>query len=530
MKLYWRRPTGRSDVIARDGVVASSQPLATQAGLEVIRRGGNAVDASVATAAVLDVVEPFSTGCGGDAFTLIHLSGKSEPLSYNGSGRAGSLVSLQELLEKGWTGMPVRGGPPVTVPGALHLWCHVVEKHGQLEMKDVLAPAIHYARNGFPVSPIIGKSWKWIPAVLRNDAAREIYAPNGVIPEIGQIMKNKDLAETFESVAKDGPDAFYSGRIAESIVNTVQENEGFLTLDDLAAHKTEETKPISVSYRGIDVYEHPPNGQGFAALSMLNIMETFDFSKYTPLSAERYHLMIEAKKLAYADLHQHNADPTFYDVPLEKLLSKSYAKMRAKDIDLKQAMKVYAPGLELGSDTVYLCTADGEGNAVSFINSLYMGIGSGLVAPGTGIKLQNRGHLFSLDPDHPNCYAPKKLPFHTIIPGALYKDKKILGVFGIMGGAHQSQAHAQFVSNVVDHGMGPQAAMDHPRFDHDHKTNKVGLENGVPPQVQGELYKRGHNLLHETASYFGGGQAIFRLEDAWIAGSDHRKDGQAAGF
>ena len=530
MKLYWERPTGRSDVIARDGVVASSQPLATQAGLEVIRKGGNAIDAAVATAAVLDVVEPFSTGCGGDAFTLIHISGKTQPLSYNGSGRSGSLVSLQELLDLGWTNMPARGGPPVTVPGALHLWCHVIEKHGALEMNEVLGPAIHYARTGFPVSPLIGQSWKRIPGVLKNDAAREIYAPNGEVPTIGQIMKNKDLADTLESAAKDGPDVFYSGRIAESIVNTVQEHGGFLTLEDLAAHKTEKTSPISVSYRGVDVYEHPPNGQGFAALSMLNIMETFDFSKYTPLDTERYHLMIEAKKLAYADLHQHNADPKFYDVPLEKLLAKSYAKERAKTIDPQRAMSGYATGLNLGHDTVYLATADGEGNAVSFINSLYMGIGSGLVAPGTGIKLQNRGELFSLDPKHPNCYAPKKLPFHTIIPGALYKDKNLMGVFGIMGGAHQSQAHAQFVSNVVDYGMGPQEALDYPRFDHDHESNKVGLENGIPPLIQGQLRKRGHNLIHETTSYFGGGQAILRLDDAWIAGSDCRKDGQAAGF
>ncbi len=530
MKLYWERPTGRSDVIARDGIVASSQPLATQAGLEIIRKGGNAVDAAVATAAVLDVVEPFSTGCGGDAFTLIHLSGKSQPLSFNGSGRSGSLVTLEELLELGWTSMPPRGGPPVTVPGALHLWCHVIEKYGSLDMKDILGPAIHYARNGFPVSPLIQQSWKWIIEVLKNDAAREIYAPNGKAPSVGQIMNNKDLAATFESVANEGPDAFYSGRIAESIVNTVQEHGGFLTLDDLAAHKTEETKPISISYRGIDVFEHPPNGQGFAALSMLNIMETFDFSKFTALSTERYHLMIEAKKLAYADLHQHNADPEFYNVPLEKLLAKSYAMERAKTIDMHHAMNVYAPGFKLGHDTVYLATADGDGNAVSFINSLYMGIGSGLVAPGTGIKLQNRGHLFSLDPDHPNSYAPKKLPFHTIIPGALYKEKELMGVFGIMGGSHQAQAHGQFVSNIVDFDMSPQAALDYPRFDHDHENNKVGLENGIPPHIQGELRTLGHDLIHETTSYFGGGQAILRLHDAWIAGSDYRKDGQAAGF
>ncbi len=528
--MFWERPTGRSDVIACNGVVASSQPLATQAGLEIIRKGGNAVDAAVATAAVLDVVEPFSTGCGGDAFTLIHLSGRSQPLSYNGSGRSGSLVSLQELLDLGWTDIPARGGPPVTVPGALHLWCHVIEKHGSLEMKEILAPAIHYARNGFPVSPLIGQGWKRTIEVLKNDAARKIYAPNGKAPSIGQIMNNIDLAITFDRIVEEGSDAFYTGRIAESIVDTVQEHGGFLTLEDLAAHKTEETKPISVSYRGIDVFEHPPNGQGFAALAMLNIMETFDFSKFTSLSTERYHLMIEAKKLAYADLHQHNADPEFYNVPLEKLLAKSYAKERAKTIDMHRAMNVYASGFKLGHDTVYLATADGDGNAVSFINSLYMGIGSGLVAPGTGIKLQNRGHLFSLDPEHPNSYAPRKLPFHTIIPGALYQNKMLMGVFGIMGGSHQAQAHAQFVSNVIDYGMSPQEALDYPRFDHDHETNKVGLENGIPSQIQGELRKRGHGFIHETTSYFGGGQAILRLDDAWIAGSDYRKDGQAAGF
>ncbi|MHA2352654.1 MAG: gamma-glutamyltransferase [Candidatus Thorarchaeota archaeon] len=525
--MYRRRPTGRSDVIAREGVVASSQPLATQAGLDIIRKGGNAVDAAVATAAVLDLVEPFSTGCGGDAFTLIHLAGQSQPLSYNGSGRSGSLVTLQDLLDKGWSDMPARGGPPVTVPGALHLWSHVIEKHGVLEMKEILGPAIHYARNGFPVSPLIGENWKMILGVLKNDAAREIYAPNGKAPNVGQVMRNKDLADSFETVVKEGPEAFYSGRIAESIVKTVQEHGGFLTLDDMAAHKTEKTKSISVSYRGVDVYEHPPNGQGFAALSMLNIMETFDFSGLAPLSAERFHLMIEAKKLAYADLHQYNADPEFYDVPLEKLLAKSYAKKRAESIDSKLALSVYAPGLSLGNDTVYLASADGEGNAVSFINSLYMGFGS---APGTGIKLQNRGHLFSLDPEHPNCYAPKKLPFHTIIPGALYKEKELMGVFGIMGGAHQAQAHGQFVSNLIDYGMGPQEALDHPRFNHDHTTNKVGLENGIPPKTQTELEGLGHFLIHETASSFGGGQAILRLDDAWIAGSDHRKDGQAAGF
>jgi len=520
-------------VLAKNGVVATSQPLATQAGLDILRKGGNAVDAAVASAAVLDVVEPFSTGCGGDAFTLIHLDGQNKPLSYNGSGRSGSLATLDDLLNKGWTEIPARGGPPVTVPGALHLWATVIEKHGTLELKEVLVPAIHYARNGFPVSPIIGSSWPYVLNVFQNEEARRVYTINGEAPAIGETMSNKDLADVFELVGREGPDSFYSGKIAESMVKTVQEHGGFLTLEDLESHRTEQTEAISVNYRGIDVYEHPPNGQGFAALLMLNIMECFDFTEFDSLSEERFHIMIEAKKLAYADLHQHCADPSFYKVPLDKLLSKEYAGERAKMISPSTALEDYSSGLTLGSDTVYLCTADGDGNAVSFINSLYMGIGSGLVAPGTGIKLQNRGHLFSLNPEHPNCYAPNKLPFHTIIPGALYKEDKLWGCFGIMGGSHQAQAHAQFVSNLVDYKMLPQEAMDFPRFDHDHETNTVGLEMGIPLFVEGELQKIGHKFDYNNASrfYYGGGQVILRMnEDTWIAGSDHRKDGQAAGF
>ncbi|MFW9871248.1 MAG: gamma-glutamyltransferase [Candidatus Thorarchaeota archaeon] len=530
--MKWQIRTGRSDVIARDAMVASSQPLATQAGLDILRQGGNAIDAAVAVAAVLDVVEPFSTGCGGDAFSLIHLAQSTKPLSYNGSGRSGSLVTLQDLLDKGWTEMPARGGPPVTVPGALHLWTTVIENHGAMELKTVLEPAIHYARNGFPVSPLIGSSWPNTINVMQNDEARRIFTVDGKAPEIGQTMKNKDLGDVFEQVGKEGSNIFYTGEIARSIVDTVQEYRGFLTLEDLESHKTRETEVLSVSYRDFDVYEHPPNGQGFAALQMLNIMETFDLAKLDPLGEERFHLMIEAKKLAYSDLHAHCADPDFYQAPLDDLLSKSYAKKRAGEIHLDSAMTDYSSGLSLGEDTIYLATADGEGNAVSFINSLYMGIGSGLVAPGTGIKLQNRGHLFSLDPKHPNCYAPKKLPFHTIIPGAIYKKNELLGVFGIMGGAHQAQAHAQFVSNLIDYDMTPQEAMDYPRFNHDHRTNTVGLEMGIPMLVESELIKRGHQLTHDDeVRYFGGGQAILRIHgDTWIAGSDYRKDGHAAGY
>ena len=530
MWVFWRRATGRSEIVAANGVIASSQPLATQAGLEILSNGGNAVDAAIATAAVLDVVEPFSTGCGGDAFALIHLPGKKKPLSVNGSGRAGTMTTLDELLEKDWKHMPVRGGPPVTVPGAMHLWGYIIEKYGALELRDVLSPAIKYAREGFPVSPIISEVWSLVVQVLGNEAARKTFSIGGRSPEAGEMMFNKDLAKVFETVTTEGISAFYGGAISEAIVKTVHDHGGFLTLDDLTKHKTVETTAISTSYRGIKVYEHPPNGQGFAALSMLNIMELFDFGKHSPLEAERYHIMIEAKKLAYADLYQHNADPDFYDVPLDRLLSKGYAKKRAERINPEQAMDAPSPGIAIGPDTIYLATADGDGMAVSFINSLYMGFGSGLVVPSYGIKLQNRGSLFSLDPKHPNCYAPGKLPFHTIIPGALYRNNDLFGVFGIMGGAHQAQAHAQFVSNVIDHQMGPQAALDHPRFNHNQEMNTVALENGIPTGIQNELRKRGHKLVHETMSGFGGGQAIFRLRDAWIAGSDFRKDGQAAGF
>jgi len=528
--MSWHRTTGRSDVIAKDGMVATSQPLATQAGIEILRKGGNAVDAAVASAAVLDVVEPFSTGCGGDVFALIHLPGKNRPISINGSGRSGSLVTLDDLLEKGWTEMPLRGGPPVTVPGAMHMWFHVIEKYGNLEFKEVLAPAIHYARNGFPVSPIISRVWSMAVSILINDYAKKLYSIDGRAPRMGETMKNEDLADIFETVANEGLQEFYSGKTADAIVSLVQEHGGFLTLEDLDSHRTEETTPISTSYRGMDVFEHPPNGQGFAALIMLNLMEQFDIASYSALSTERYHLMIEAKKLAYAELHQHNTDPGFYDVPLKKLLSKDYAKNQAQLINSSKAMTDYGSGVPVGSDTIYLATADGEGRAVSFINSLYRGFGSGLVVPGTGIKLQNRGNLLSLDLDHPNRYAPRKLPFHTIIPGALYKDKNFVGVFGIMGGAHQAQAHAQFVSNLVDYQMGPQTAIDYPRFNHDHEQNIVALENGFPVVVQNELRKMGHRLAEKTVSGFGGGQVIMRLEDSWIAGSDFRKDGQAAGF
>ncbi len=521
--------SGRSDVVAAN-MVASSSPLATEAGLEVLRRGGNAVDAAVAVAAVLDVVEPFSTGCGGDAFSLVHLPGAPKPLCYNGSGRSGSLATLDDILGMGLDSIPLRGGAPVTVPGGMRLWADLVTWHGDLELSEVLHPAIHYARNGFPVSPIISRNWADVVPALQNDEAKRVFTIDGRAPGVGEMMRNPDIADVFESVGREGPEAFYTGTTARAIANTVQRHGGFLTEDDLSEHTTMKTEALAANYRGVDVFEHPPNGQGFAALIMLNIMEQFSFDDIGPLDVERYHLMIEAKKLAYADLHAHNADPAFYDCPLDELLSKNYARRRAQMIDRHRAMNDYGSGLLSGSDTVYLCTADAEGRAVSFINSLYRGFGSGLVVPGTGIKLQNRGNLFSLDPAHPNCYAPKKLPFHTIIPGAIYRDGDLYGVFGIMGGAHQSQAHAQFVSNIVDYKMGPQAALDHPRFNHVHESNKVGLEIGTPEEIFSGLKTRGHDLLPEPRFGFGGGQAILRVENAWIGGSDRRKDGQASGF
>ncbi len=528
--MSWHRSTGRSDVVAKDGMVATSQSLATQAGVKILQDGGNAIDAAVASAAVLDVVEPFSTGCGGDAFALIHLPGRKHPVSINGSGRTGSLATLDDLLDRQWTEMPLRGGPSVSVPGAMHMWAYVVEKYGALEFKDVLAPAIHYARNGFPVSDIISQVWPHAASILINDYAKDLFSINGRAPIMGEMMKNKDLANVFETVGAEGTQAFYTGKIADTIVDLVQEHGGFLTLEDLESHTTEETIPISTSYRGMDVYEHPPNSQGFAALIMLNIMEQYDISSLSSISAERYHLMIEAKKLAYSDLHLHNTDPGFYQVPVKELLSKEYAKNRMKLINPSKVMTEYESGVPISSDTVYLATADSDGRAVSFINSLFRGFGSGLVVPGTGIKLQNRGNLMSLNPEHPNRYAPRKLPFHTIIPGALYREKEFIGVFGIMGGDHQAQAHAQFVSNLVDYEMSPQEAIDHPRFNHNHNANTVGLERGFPEEIRQRLGKLGHNIVEKPSPGFGGGQAILRLFDNWIAGSDFRKDGHAAGF
>lgn len=511
-------------------MVASSQPLATQAGISILRNGGNAIDAAVATAAVLDVVEPFSTGCGGDAFVLLHLPGRDAPLGFNGSGRAGSLVSLNQLISRGWTSMPTRGGAPVTVPGAMHLWYTLIRQHGQLEFKDVLAPAIQYAREGFPVSLGISAVWKDAVFYLRNKEALATFAVNGAGPETGQVMRNTDLAKTFETVGREGIESFYAEEIAEAIAETIQSNGGFVSVDDMKRHATRETTPVRSSYHGVRVFEHPPNSQGFAAQLMLNIMAGFEMSEFTPLDAERYHIMIEAKKLAYADLELHNADPDFYRVPIDKLLSVEYARKRAGIIDLKKAMDIPESGINKVSDTVYLATADGEGRAVSLINSLYMSFGSGLVVPGWGIKLQNRGALFSMDQSHPNCYWPGKLPFHTLCPGAIYNDDGLLGVFGIMGGDHQAEAHAQFVSNIVDCHMSSQQAIDHPRFHHNQHSNSVGFEAGITAAALKDLKKRGHDIVQASASEFGGGQAILRFGDVWVGGSDHRKDGQASGY
>jgi len=511
-------------------MVASSQPLATQAGIDILRRGGNAVDAAVAAAAVLDVVEPFSTGCGGDAFVLLHLPGHDAPIGFNGSGRAGSLVSLHHVISRGWTSMPTRGGAPVTVPGAMHLWYTIIKERGQLEFKDVLEPAIGYAREGFPVSPRISSVWKDAVFYLRNKEALAVFTIDGKGPETGQVMRNAELAKTFETVAREGIESFYGGEIAEAIAETIQSHGGFVSVGDLRGHSTKETTPVKSSYRGVRVFEHPPNSQGFAAQVMLNIMATFDTSIFASLEAERYHIMIEAKKLAYSDLEQHNADPDFYHVPMEKLLSVEYAVKRAELVNAKKAMDLPETGISRSSDTVYLATADAEGRAVSFINSLYMSFGSGLVVPGWGIKLQNRGALFSLDPSHPNCYWPGKLPFHTLCPGAMYDDDGLLGVFGIMGGDHQAEAHAQFVSNIVDCSMSPQHAIDFPRFRHDQHSNTVNLEIGTPGSVKTDLQRKGHRLAQDSSSQFGGGQAIMRIHEGWVAGSDYRKDGQASGY
>jgi gamma-glutamyltranspeptidase/glutathione hydrolase len=517
------------------GAVATSQPLAAQAGLRVLMQGGNAADAAVATAAALNVVEPMSTGIGGDAFALIYWAKERKVYALNASGRAPYAATLEEMRRRGLTEMPERGILTVTVPGAAAGWADTVARFGRLGLDKVLQPAIEYAEQGFPVSETIAASWQGAEAMLRQDeAAAHTYLRGGRAPRAGERFLSPDLARTLRRVAEEGAAGFYRGAVAEAIVRTSQKYDGLLTLRDLADHTSTWVEPIHTDYRGYTIYECPPNGHGIAALEALNILSGYDVATLGFDSVDSLHAKMEAVKLAMVDAARWVADPEHAPVPIQGLLSPAYAAAQRRLINMDRAIAAPMAGTPPGADTVYLTAADSEGNAVSFINSLFLGFGSGLVAEGTGVALQCRGALFRLEAEHLNCIAPHKRPYQTIIPCLVTRGDRLFLSFGVMGGFMQPQGHVQVLSNIVDHGMDPQRALDAPRFNYDiEEGNQFLLEETFGPATYAALAQRGHALeLRPQSPVFGGGQVIMvdPVSGALMAGSDPRKDGGAVAF
>ncbi|RMF80316.1 MAG: gamma-glutamyltransferase [Chloroflexi bacterium] len=531
----------RSMVVARRGMVAASNPMASQAGLNILRQGGNAADAAIAAAAVMNVTAPASTGIGGDCFA-IYYDAKTKQLSgLNGSGRAPQALTIDMVKADGHDTMPFRYYPhAVTVPGAVQGWADLLDRHGTMTLADVLVDAIHYARDGFGVSPVFGTFWgsPFAAELLGNGVNTEEYLPNGRGPNPGDIMHLKGLAKTFQAIAEGGPEAFYTGPIADAIVSTLQRVGGVMTHDDLKNHHSTWEDLITVNYHGVDIYEIPPNGQGIAALQALNIASCLGIADMAPDDPQRLHLMVEAMRLAFADARYYVADMTTNPAPIDFLLSEEYAQQRRERISNDKAMEPPLYGRPLpGSDTIYLCTVDGEGNACSFINSLFMGFGSVIVAKDTGIVLQNRGAGFSLDPDHPNALAGGKRPYHTIIPGMAMKDGELYGPFGVMGGYMQPQGHFQVINAMVDDGLNPQEALDRPRWClHDGTSSSVlSLEEGIPVKTMARLAELGHKVKPVSGpgrGVFGSGQIIRRDPETGVlfGGSDPRKDGLVAAY
>ncbi|UFJ43407.1 gamma-glutamyltransferase family protein [Brevibacillus humidisoli] len=528
--LYYPYASRRTVTYARKGMVATSQPLAAQAGIEILKKGGNAIDAAIATAAALTVVEPTSNGIGGDAFALIWTDGKLHGL--NASGPAPRGISREVLERAGIKEMPRYGWAPVTVPGAPSAWAELSKRFGRLPLTEVMAPAIAYAEDGYPLSPVLASNWQKAFVSYRQQLAGEqfrswfdTFAPEGRPPRVGEIWRSSHHARTLQAIAETGPESFYRGDLAERIDHFSKQHGGYLRAEDLAAYRPEWVEPISLHYRGYDVWEIPPNGHGLVALMALNILKGFWFDQRD--TVETYHLQLEAIKLAYADGRKYITDPAFMSVRVEDLLSDGYAEERRRLIGTEALEPL--PGQPLRGGTVYLCTADGEGNMVSFIQSNYYGFGSGLVVPGTGIALHNRGYNFTLDPAHDNCLAPGKKPYHTIIPGFLTKDDSPVGPFGVMGGFMQPQGHVQMVMNTVDFGLNPQASLDAPRWQW--KEGKVvELEQSVPTHIAEALARCGHHVrVALDSGEFGRGQIIWRLDDGvLVGGTEPRTDGHVA--
>ncbi|NUP55274.1 MAG: gamma-glutamyltransferase [Gemmatimonadaceae bacterium] len=533
-----QRPTtlaGRSTVYAPHGVVATSQPLASAAGLEVLRQGGNAVDAAVTAAAVLSVTEPHMTGIGGDMFAIVWLAREGKLVALNASGRAGSLMTRETLQARGFRAGSQQGAMSVTVPGALAGWELLLRTHGKRSLAQALEPAIAYARDGFPVTPIIAALWANETACLQRDsAAAATFLPGGHAPKAGEWFRNPDYARTLQDVAAHGIGTFYGGALGQRIATHLQALGGFITLDDLRGNAPTWVTPISVPFRGYRVWELPPNNQGIAALEMLRILEPYDLKAMGHNSAAYLHHLIEAKKLAYADLDRFVGDADHLDMPADRMLTDEFIAERRGHLDPSHAQPRVDPGpLRTRSETIYLTVADAEGNMVSFINSNYDYFGSGVVVPGTGFVLHNRGAGFTLTPGLPNTVAPGKRPFHTLIPAFVTQSvdgrEQAYMSFGLMGGGVQAQGHVQFLLNYFVFGMDLQAAIDAPRFRH-YDGQRVALEAPVTDAVRAALSAMGHVIIDQPPIAFGGAQAIVRLPRGFAAASDPRKDGMAVGY
>jgi len=551
------RNQNRSTVVCQNGIVCTSQPLASIAGVDILKAGGNAIDAAVCANAMLSVVEPMSCGPGGDLFAIVWIEKDKKLYGLNASGRAPYNWSIEDAEALGLKEIPTYGPLSWSVPGCVSGWDALLKKMGRLKLSRILEAPIHYAREGFPVSPIIAGYWRSVDA-KRFPTLGKTFSPDGAIPKFGDIFKNPDLARFFEIISRGGARAFYRGEIAERIVKFSGAYGGRFTMRDFRNHTANWVEPVSANYRGYDVWELPPNGQGIAALQILNILENFDVASLKPNSAEHLHLFIEAKKLAFEDRAVYYADMDFADVPLKQLISKEYAKARTKLIDPARAAQKVAPGrLSGASDTIYLTAADREGNMVSLIQSTYHGFGSQMVPDGLGFALQNRGQLFSLNPNDLNKLEPHKRPFHTIIPGFMTRQGRPAGVgagkpagigagkpvfsFGVMGGDFQPQGHAQVLMNIIDFGMSPQQAGDQPRVEHYESSTptgkklvaggSVGLERHIPDDVKQKLSDMGHKIRPGTGS-FGGYQGIWRGSNPrrYFGASDPRKDGCAIGY
>ncbi len=525
----------RSVVMGRQGMVASSQHLATLAGYKALSKGGNAVDAAVAMVSTLSVVEPFSVGIGGDAFALIYLGREKRLIGMNASGRAPYRANAKWFEEKGMRDIPERGILPVTVPGALQGWAEAVRRYGRLTLGDAFEDAIYYAEQGYPVTEVISGEWKNSEAVLlSHESAAKAYLIDGKAPRPGQVFFNKDLARTYKTIMREGAGAFYEGELCDAIVDFSNRHGGLLSRKDFRDHTTTWVEPISTDYRGYTICELPPNGQGLVALEMLNILEGYDIGNLKHNGHEYLHFLIEAKKAAFSDRDCFITDPEFEAVPVAELLSKEYARQAREKIDRTRAQPSVLPSFpQKSSDTVYVTAVDQDRNAVSFISSIFLHFGSGMVVDGTGIILHNRGKSFSLDPKRFNRIEPHKRPMHTIIPGMCFKDGSFLMTFGVMGADMQPQGHVQFLVNLIDFKMNLQEAMDAPRARHT-EGMEIYLEEGIPEETVSGLSKRGHHVIQgkPATNQVGGGQAIYldSAQDVLLGASDRRKDGCAIGY